>query len=54
MSHRVWWLIAFWALAVGMAIELQSPASAGKDEAQAATRAAPTPVAVQGATTRRG
>jgi hypothetical protein len=47
MSYRVWWLIALWALAVGIAVELQSPGNAGRDEAQATARALPPPVATQ-------
>ena len=54
MAYRVWWLIAFWALAVGVAIELQSPESAGRQEAQAAAPGAPTPVVAQRAASDHG
>jgi hypothetical protein len=47
MSYRIWWLIAFWALAVGIAIEVQAPEGAGEADAQAASRAAPSAVAAR-------
>lgn len=54
MSYRVWWLIAFWALGVGVAIELRSSDGTGKGTPQATARVAPAPVAAQPAAMRRG
>ena len=54
MRYRVWWLIAFWALVVGIAIELPSPEGAGRDEAQAAARGATPALAAQRAAGVRG
>lgn len=45
MSYRVWWLLAFWALGIGVAIELERPDGDGKAAPQAASHAVPAPVA---------
>jgi hypothetical protein len=54
MSYRVWWLIAFWALGIGVAIEMERPKSDAKGGPQAAAHVVPAPVATQSATSRRG
>jgi hypothetical protein len=54
MSYRVWWLLAFWALGVGVAIELERPDSNDKAEPQAAAHAAPASVAERAGADKRG
>jgi hypothetical protein len=44
-SYRVWWLIAFCALGIGLAIEADAPASPSVAEAAVAAPAAPAAVA---------
>jgi hypothetical protein len=46
-SHRIWWLIAFCALAIGVAIEADAPAEPPAAESSAAVPAAPAPLASQ-------
>jgi hypothetical protein len=41
MSHRVWWLMAFFALAIGLAIEREGPDAARPGSAT--QREVPTP-----------
>ena len=54
MSYRVWWLIAFWALGVGVAIELEAPAGEPRGEPRAEARAVPAPVATRSAASPGG
>ena len=53
MSYRVWWLLAFWALGVGVAIELE-PQGRREGEPQAEARALPPPVAARPAVNKGG
>jgi hypothetical protein len=45
MSYRIWWLIAFFALGIGIAIELETPSGseAGPPAAEARAPAAALP-----------
>jgi len=43
--YRIWWLIAFCALGIGVAIEMEAPADNAAPRAQAAVT--PGPVAAQ-------
>ena len=54
MSYRVWWLIAFWALGIGVAIELEAPADVPRDEPRAEARDVPVPVAARSAASHGG
>jgi hypothetical protein len=54
MSYRIWWLIAFWALGIGVAIEMQRPDREGKADSRAASHVVPAPVAAQPAASRGG
>jgi hypothetical protein len=45
MSHRLWWLITLFALAIGAAMEFEVPLPG--PEAQSAAQAAPATVAAQ-------
>jgi len=49
MSYRIWWLIAFCALAIGIAIEMDTPADPDAAEQSASARAMPAPLAAQSA-----
>ncbi len=46
MSYRIWWLIAFWALGIGVAIEIERPEGDARGGPQAAAQAASATVAV--------
>jgi hypothetical protein len=54
MSYRVWWLLAFWALGVGVAMELEAPKRDHRDAPKAEARAVPAPVAAQATPSRGG
>lgn len=55
MSYRVWWLIAFWALGIGVAIELEAPADKPRQEPRAEAREVPpVPVAARSAASHGG
>lgn len=54
MSYRVWWLIAFWALGIGVAIELEAPADEPREEPRAEARDVSAPVAARSAASHGG
>jgi len=54
MSYRVWWLLAFWALGVGLAIELEAPKGDRNGEPRAEAPAAPATVAARTSPGRGG
>lgn len=45
MSYRIWWLIAFCALGIGVAIEAEVPADTGAAEQSARAHVPPATVA---------
>jgi hypothetical protein len=51
-SHRIWWLIAFCALGIGIAIDADAPG--GKPAAQSAAAPAGTVLALQPRAAQRG
>ena len=53
MSYRVWWLLAFWALGVGVAIELE-PQGQREGEPRAEARTVPAAVALRPALNKGG
>ncbi|MBK9245395.1 MAG: hypothetical protein IPM30_11250 [Burkholderiales bacterium] len=54
MSYRVWWLLAFWALGVGVAIELEPPQGEREGTQRAEARAEPASVAARAVTSKGG